>query len=75
MAAALFARSSFEGTLRRAADQRGITLQTLIVTAVLVLMVVAAGVAIVAIANSAQPIPFCFKPFCSSLPFQPALPN
>lgn len=37
-----------------AADQRGITLQTLIVTAVLVLMAVAAGVVIVAITNSAS---------------------
>lgn len=35
-----------------AADQRGITLQTLIVTAVLVLMAVAAGVVIVAITNA-----------------------
>ena len=38
----------------RTADQRGITLQTLIVTAVLVLMAVAAGVVIVAITNNAQ---------------------
>jgi len=36
------------------ADERGITLQTLIVTAVLVLMAVAAGVVIVAITNSAS---------------------
>ncbi len=38
----------------RTADERGITLQTLIVTAVLVLMAVAAGVVIVAITNSAS---------------------
>ena len=38
----------------RVADQRGITLQTLIVTAVLVLMAVAAGVVIVAITNNAN---------------------
>ncbi len=35
-------------------DERGITLQTLIVTAVLVLMAVAAGVVVVAITNSAS---------------------
>lgn len=49
LAAALLARPSPEP---RAADQRGITLQTLIVTAVLVLMAVAAGVVIVAITNT-----------------------
>ena len=38
----------------RTADQRGITLQTLIVTAVLVLMAGAAGVVIIAITNNAQ---------------------
>ena len=38
----------------RTADERGITLQTLIVTAVLVLMAVAAGVVIVAITRSAS---------------------
>ena len=37
----------------RVTDERGITLQTLIVTAVLVLMAVAAGVVIVAITNNA----------------------
>jgi len=37
-----------------AEDERGITLQTLIVTAVLVLMAVAAGVIVVAITNSAS---------------------
>lgn len=51
LAAALLARPSPEP---RAADQRGITLQTLIVTAVLVLMAVAAGVVIVAITNTQQ---------------------
>lgn len=51
LAAALPARPSPEP---RAADQRGITLQTLIVTAVLVLMAVAAGVVIVAITNTQQ---------------------
>lgn len=35
-------------------DERGITLQTLIVTAVLVLMAVAAGVVVVAITNNAS---------------------
>ena len=54
IAAVLFVRPSLEGTPPRAADQRGITLQTLIVTAVLVLMAVAAGVVIVAITNSAR---------------------
>jgi len=39
---------------KRSSCQRGITLQTLIVTAVLVLMAVAAGVVIVAITNSSQ---------------------
>jgi len=43
-----------ESASLRVADQRGITLQTLIVTAVLVLMAVAAGVVIVAITNNAQ---------------------
>ena len=51
IAAALFLRPSFE---LRTADQRGITLQTLIVTAVLVLMAGAAGVVIIAITNNAQ---------------------
>lgn len=51
LAAALLARPSPEP---RAADQRGITLQTLIVTAVLVLMAVAAGVVIVAITNTQE---------------------
>jgi len=39
---------------RPAKDERGITLQTLIVTAVLVLMAVAAGVIIAAITNSSS---------------------
>ena len=43
-----------ESSALRVADQRGITLQTLIVTAVLVLMAVAAGVVIVAITNNAN---------------------
>lgn len=51
LAAAMLARPSPEP---RAADQRGITLQTLIVTAVLVLMAVAAGVVIVAITNTQE---------------------
>ena len=51
IAVALFLRPSFE---LRMADQRGITLQTLIVTAVLVLMAGAAGVVIIAITNNAQ---------------------
>ena len=51
VAVALFLRPSFE---LRTADQRGITLQTLIVTAVLVLMAGAAGVVIIAITNNAQ---------------------
>ena len=51
IAVALFLRPSFE---LRTADQRGITLQTLIVTAVLVLMAGAAGVVIIAITNNAQ---------------------
>lgn len=51
LAAALLARPSPEP---RASDQRGITLQTLIVTAVLVLMAVAAGVVIVAITNTQE---------------------
>ena len=51
IAAVLFVRPS---PRLYTADQRGITLQTLIVTAVLVLMAVAAGVVIVAITNSAQ---------------------
>ena len=51
IAAALFLRPSFE---LRKADQQGITLQTLIVTAVLVLMAGAAGVVIIAITNNAR---------------------
>ena len=51
VAAAVFRCSSFE---IRTADQRGITLQTLIVTAVLVLMAGAAGVVIIAITNNAR---------------------
>jgi len=39
---------------RHRGDEQGITLQTLIVTAVLVLMAVAAGVIIVAITNSSS---------------------
>ena len=42
------------GRTKILADERGITLQTLIVTAVLVLMAGAAGVVIIAITNSAQ---------------------
>ena len=51
IAAALFLRPSFE---LRTADQRGLTLQTLIVTAVLVLVAGAAGVVIIAITNNAS---------------------
>ena len=49
IAAALFLRPPL-----RTADQRGLTLQTLIVTAVLVLVAGAAGVVIIAITNNAQ---------------------
>lgn len=51
VAAAIFTLSSDKP---RTADQRGITLQTLIVTAVLVLMAVAAGVVITAITRGQQ---------------------
>ena len=52
--AALLTMTSRSAPVARTADQRGITLQTLIVTAVLVLMAVAAGVVIVAITRNAQ---------------------
>lgn len=51
VAAAIF---TFSSDKPRTADQRGITLQTLIVTAVLVLMAVAAGVVITAITRGQE---------------------
>ena len=47
-------RKSFSRRQRLARDERGITLQTLIVTAVLVLVAVAAGVILVAISRSQE---------------------